>query len=52
MYRKMSLPGSVAVEVEDLGDEQVGDLVVDLLAEEHDPLPQQQRVDVVGPLAS
>src|ERR1019366_5214934 len=42
----------VAGEVEDLGDQQVGDLVVDLLAEEHDPLLQEQREDVERPVAA
>ncbi len=45
------LAGVGAIEVQDLGHEQVGDLVVDLLAKEHDPLTQQQRIDVEGPLA-
>ena len=39
-------------EVEDLGHDQVGDLVVDLLAEEHDALLEQQRVDVEGAVAA
>jgi len=38
--------------VEDLGDDQVGDLVVDRLAEEDDPLAQQAGVDVVRALAA
>ena len=41
-----------AVEVEDLGDEQVGDLVVYFLAQKNDPLAQQKGVDVEGPFAS
>ena len=45
------LAGVGAVQVEDLGHQQVGDLVVDLLAEEDDPFAQQERVDVEGPLA-
>ena len=40
------------LEVQDLGDDQVGDVVVDLLAEEDDALPQQQREDVVGPITA
>jgi hypothetical protein len=38
--------------VEDLGDDQVRDLVVDRLAEKHDPLAQEAGVDVVGALAA
>ena len=34
----MSLSGILRLEVEDLRDDQVRDLIVDLLAEEHDPL--------------
>jgi hypothetical protein len=36
--------------VEQLGDRQVGDVVVDWHAKEDDPLPKQVRVDVKGTL--
>ena len=52
MYEEMSLLGVLRLEVEHLGDDEVGDLVVDLLAEKDDPLPQEQRIDVEGPLAA
>ncbi len=48
----MSLFGLLGFEVEKLGDDQVGNLVIDLLAEEHDPLAQEQRVDVEGALTA
>jgi hypothetical protein len=38
--------------VQQLGDDQVGDFLVDLSAEEDDPLVQQARVDVEGALAA
>ncbi len=44
--------GVLRLEVEQLGDDEVGDLVVDLLPEEHDALAQEQRVDVEGALAA
>jgi len=37
--------------VQDLGDQQVGDLVVDLLAQEHDAFAEQAAEDVEGPVA-
>src|SRR5215211_8274059 len=37
--------------MEQLGDRQVGDLVVDRRAEEDDPLVEEARVDVEGALA-
>ena len=40
------MPGCLRVEVQQLGGDQVRDLVVDLLAEEHDALAQQARIDV------
>ena len=40
------LVGVLALEVQQLGDDQVGDLVVDRRAEEDDPLVEQPRVDV------
>ena len=43
--------GVLGLEEEHLRDDQVGHLVVDLLAEEDDPLAQQLRVDVEGPVA-
>ncbi len=39
------------LEEQHLGDDQVRHLVVDLLAQEHDPLAQQLRVDVEGAVA-
>ena len=59
----MSPPGRVDVEVDrllgvlgleeqQLGHDQVGDLVVDRRAQEDDPLAEQPRVDVVGTLAA
>jgi hypothetical protein len=55
--RRVDVEVDVAVRVlrlqeEDLRHDQVGDLIVDLLAEEHDALAQQERVDVVRPLAA
>ena len=40
----------VGLEMEQLGHDQVGDLVVDRRAQEDDPLAEQMRVDVGGPL--
>ncbi len=40
------------LEVDQLGDDEVGDVVVDRRAEEHDAVGEQPRVDVVGPLAA
>jgi hypothetical protein len=37
--------------MEQFGDRQVGDLVIDRCAEEDDPLVEQARVDVEGALA-
>ena len=42
----------LAVEEEQLGDHQVGDVIVDLAAEKDDAVAQQARVDVVGALAA
>src|SRR3954451_6890781 len=42
--------GILRVEMEQLGRDQVRDLVVHLLAQEHDSLAQQARVDVEGAL--
>jgi hypothetical protein len=50
MYRDV-LVGVDRLQVQQLGDDQVGDLVVDRLAEEHDALVEQARVDVVLALA-
>ena len=47
----MSLSGSSDFEMEQLGDRQVGDLIVDRCAEEDDPLAEQVRVDVGSPLS-
>jgi hypothetical protein len=38
--------------MEQLGDDQVRDLVVDLGAEDDDPLGEQPRLDVEGALAT
>ena len=38
------------LEEEELGDDQVGEVVLDRVAQEDDPLAQQARVDVVGAL--
>ena len=38
--------------MEELGDDEVRDLVVDRRAEKDDPLVEQPRVDVEGPLAA
>src|SRR5512133_2732805 len=46
------LLGVLALQVEELGHDQVGHVVVDRGAEEDDPLVQQPRVDVEGPLAA
>src|SRR6266511_2895770 len=46
------LVGVLALQVEQLGHEQVGDGVVDRRAEEDDPLVQQPRVDVERALAA
>jgi len=45
------LVGVVGLEMEQLGDRQVGELVVDRRAEEDDPLVEEARVDVEGALA-
>src|SRR5207244_277990 len=45
------LVGVLLGEVEELGDDQVGDLVVNRGAEKDDAVAEQQRVDVVGALA-
>src|SRR5437867_1742259 len=42
----------LGVEEQELCDDQVRDVVLDLVAEEDDTLPQQSRVDVVGALAT
>ena len=47
----MSLPGVLGLEVQELGDDHVGDLVVDGGAEEHDAVLEQAGVDVGDPLA-
>src|SRR3954466_5184672 len=47
----MSFSGSCASRYR-ISADQVGDVLVDLLAEEHDPLLEQHRVDVEGPVAT
>src|SRR5579864_2842416 len=46
------LVGVVGFEMHELGDDQVGGLLVDLAAEEHDPIVEQPRVDVERALAA
>ena len=46
------LLGIVALEVQELRDDQVGDVVVDLRAEKDDAVVEQARVDVEAALAS
>jgi hypothetical protein len=46
------LVGVVGLEVEQLGDDEVRDLVVDGGADHHDPVLQQPRVDVERALAA
>ena len=46
------LVGIVGLEVDELGDDQVRDLLVDLAAEEHDAVVEQPRVDVERALAA
>ena len=48
----MSLSGILGLEVDQLGDDQVRDLIVDRRAEEDDPLVEQTGVDVEGTLAA
>ena len=42
----------VRLQEQHLGDHQVGDLVVDLAAQEDDAVAEQARVDVVGAFAT
>ena len=44
--------GILALQMQQLGDDQVGDVVVDRCAEEDDAIDEQPRVDVEGPLAA
>jgi hypothetical protein len=46
------LVGRFRLEVKQLGDHQVGDMIVDRRPEEHDPVGEQSRVDVVGAFAT
>ncbi len=46
------LVGVLALEEQELGDHEVGRVVVDLGAEEHDAVSEQPRPDVVGTLAA
>jgi hypothetical protein len=46
------LLGILGLEVDQLGDDQIRNLVVDRLAQEDDPLAEQPRVDVERPLAA
>ena len=42
----------LAVEEEQLGDDEIGDIVIDLGTDEDDPVAEQPRIDVVCPLAA
>src|SRR3954451_8362091 len=46
------LVGVLGLQMQQLRDHQVGDVVVDRLADEDDPFEQQTRIDVEGPLAA
>src|SRR6201999_1585954 len=46
------LVGVLGLKVEELGDDQVGEVLGHLLAEEDDPLRQQAAVDIEGALAA
>ena len=46
------LLGIVALEVEELSDDQVGDVGIDGSAKENDPLAEELRIDVEGSLAA
>ena len=48
----MSFLGVLRLEVDELGNDEVGDVLADLGAEEDDPLVKQPRVDVEGALAA
>ncbi len=48
----MSWSGSSACEEEELGDDQIGDHVVDRRADEDDPVLEQPGEDVVGALTA
>ena len=52
MYSAMSRSGSSACRVDHLGDDEVGDLVVEGLAEKDDPLAEQPGVHVPRSLSS
>src|SRR4029453_7450408 len=42
----------IGLEEEQLGDDDVGDIVIDRGSQEHDPVHEEPREDVVGPLAA
>ena len=48
----MSFSGILGLEEEELGDDQVGDVVVDRRPEEDDAVLEEAGVDVVGALAA
>ena len=48
----MSALGVLVAEEQQLGDDEVGHVVVDLPADEDDPVAQQAGVDIVTPLAA
>ena len=52
MYRLMSRSGILCLEEEELGDDQVGHVVLDGVAQEDDAVLEQAAVDVVGALAA
>ena len=55
--RRVDVQADVALRVfsleeQQLGDDQVGHVIFDLVAQEDDPVLEQAAVDVVGPLAA
>jgi hypothetical protein len=42
----------LGIEEQELGDDEVRDVILDRVAEEDDPFPEQPRVDVVGTLTA
>ena len=48
----MSRSGIFGFQKQQLGDDQVGDLVIDRRSQEDDVLFQQARIDIVGALAA
>jgi len=52
MYIETSFFRIVRLEEQELGDDQGGHAVLDRPGDEDDPLLEQPRVDVIGPLAT